>query len=85
MQTLIDLIASLLRIPGDFLRELVIAIPLGVARMLFLLYFALLIFWVLTRPKSDVQGTLPISKKQIDLRPYAIVALSGQIIIYLMF
>ncbi len=85
MQTLIDAIANILRVPGDYLRELTLMIPHSAARTIFILYFAALLVWVLTMPKSEVCGVLPGKKEPIDLRPYAAAALIGQIMIYSLF
>jgi len=80
-----DLIASYLRGPGDALREAVMAIPLSVAKGIFIVYFILLILWVLSMKKSEVEGPLHGVRKSINLRPYAVAALLGEIVIYAIF
>lgn len=85
MQTFADWMASILRGPGEFLREASLAIPLSAAKGIFIGYFVLLLVWVLTMRKSEVIGNLPGTSKTIDLRPYAAAALIGQILIYLAF
>lgn len=85
MQTIIDFVADILRVPGGFLRELTLQIPLSVAKGCFIAYFTILLIWVLTMKKSEVCGVLPGKAKPIDLRPYAAVALIGQIVIYWIF
>ena len=85
MQTLADSFANLLRGPGEALREATMAIPLSVAKGIFILYFTVLLVLVLTMRKSEVVGELPGKKTPIDLRPYAAAALIGQIAIYLIF
>ena len=85
MQALADIIANYLRGPGEFLRELTLAIPMPVAKGIFLLYFAILLVWILTMRKSEMVGELPGKKTPINLRPYAAAAMIGQIVIYLIF
>ncbi len=73
-------------IPGEALRQLILAIPLSGAKALFILYPILLIIWVLMFKKEEVQGKLSLwGDKTIDIRPFAIIALIGQIIIYSIF
>lgn len=85
MQTLADWIASILRVPGDALREFTLQIPLSAAKGVYILYFVILLIWVLKMRKSEVVGLLPGKKTPIDLRPYAAAALIGQIVIYIIF
>ncbi len=85
MQTLADFIASILRGPGLWLRELSLAIPMSVARGFFLLYFFILLIWVLRMKKSATSGELSGISKPVDLRPYAAMLLIIQIVIYIVF
>ena len=85
MQYLADWVASILRVPGDWLRDLTVAVPLNAARGLFILYFLVLLIWVITMKKSETSGTVPGKKKPIDLRIYAAAALIVQLILYLKF
>ncbi len=80
-----DFFANILRIPGDWLRELVLAIDLTVARGFFILYFILLIVWVSTLPKDEILLKMKSTGKEVNLRPYALSALASQIIIYMIF
>lgn len=82
MQNLADWIASILRVPGDWLRELTVAVPVNAARGIFLLYFSILLIWVITMKKSETSGTVPGKKKPLDLRYYAAAALVIQLILY---
>jgi len=85
MQNLVDGIASLIRIPGDALREAVVAVPLWAAKGIFLLYPLILLIWIYSMRESEVKGNLPGTDKVIDLRLYAAAALVMQIIIYAVF
>ena len=85
MNNLADWIASILRIPGDWLRDLTVAVPINAARGLFILYFMVLLIWVITMKKSETSGTVPGSKKNIDLRYFAAAALIIQLILYIKF
>ena len=82
MQNLADWIASILRVPGDWLRELTVAVPVSAARGIFLLYFSILLIWVITMKKSETSGTVPGKKKPLDLRYYAAAAIIVQLILY---
>ncbi len=82
---MIEFIVSILQIPGAFLREIILAIPLWVAKILFIIYPLLLLIWVLRMDKSEVKDDLPGTGKKIDLRPYVAVSLLGQVVIYLIF
>lgn len=85
MQSLFDFIASVLRVPGDWLRELVIAVPMSAVRVIFLVYYLVLLVWVMTMRKSEVCGALPGKKKPLNLRFYAALALIIQIVLYAVF
>ncbi|MEW6237838.1 MAG: hypothetical protein AB1656_20825 [Candidatus Omnitrophota bacterium] len=85
MQNLIDGFASLIRLPGDALREAVVAIPLWAAKGIFLFYPLILLIWIYSMRESEVKGELPGAKKIIDLRPYAAASLIMQIVIYAIF
>lgn len=82
MQNLADCIASILRVPGDWLRQLTVAVPINAARGFFLLYFSILLIWVITMKKSETAGTVPGKKKPLDLRYYAAAAIIVQLILY---
>ena len=67
---------------GDFLRELLLQIPLPVARGLFLALPILLLIWVLCLPREVT--TPPDGSKRWDenLKVGAVAALAAQILIY---
>ena len=80
-----DTIAKIFRGPGQFLRDILMSIDLGIAKLLFILYFFAIAFWVYNLPKSEVILDNKESGKEINLRPYALVAMGSMIIIYLIF
>lgn len=80
-----DFWAAILRGPGDFFRALVLSVDLTAARGVFIAYFAILIVWIVTIPKSEMIIENRETGKFTNLRPFAIVALVSQIFIYLIF
>jgi len=83
---MLDAIADLLKIPGDFFGNLIHAVPLPMAKGIFILYPIILILWVFTFKKEEVQGKLHLcGDRTIDIRFFAIATLIGQIIIYSIF
>lgn len=68
---------------GEFLRDLLLRVPLGAVRVLFVATLALLLVWVLRLPAQDVSG-VATSGKRHNLRPWAALALVVQLVIYLM-
>ena len=80
-----DSLASILRVPGQILREAAIAIDVNVAKGIFIAYFLLLILWVLSLRKEEVTVTNERKGTSVSLRPYAILALLSQVVIYLVF
>lgn len=80
-----DAVAPLFRIPGEVMRQWVVAIDVSWAKAIFIAYFALLLLWVLLLPKSEVIARQETTGKSVNLRPYAIAALVSQIVIYLIF
>ena len=85
MQNLFDFIASILRVPADWLRELILAVPMNAIRWIFLFYYLVLLIWVLTINKSEVCGPLPGKKKPLNLRFYAAIAIIIQFVLYAVF
>ena len=69
---------------GNFLRELLGQIPLGVARALFVAALAALLLWVLSLPGHQVKPPGPSGPLSENLRIWAAVALLIQITIYLL-
>lgn len=67
---------------GEILRSLLIAIPLPVVRVLFLMLLIALFVWVLRLPASAVSTTDPSSGRRLNLRPWALLAVAIQIAIY---
>jgi len=64
---------------------MILAVPMNAVRGLFLFYYLVLLIWVLTLKESEVCGTVPGKKKPLNLRPYAILALVIQIVLYAIF
>ena len=66
---------------GDLVRDLLLRVPLGAVRILFVSTLALLLLWVLRLPHRDVSG-IATSGQRHNLRPWAAVALLVQLVIY---
>ncbi len=79
-----EFIASILSVPGEALRQLTLMIPLSVAKLIFVLYFAGIAVWVWTLKPSDVIGEVHGKDKPVDLRPYATASMIAMVIIYLL-
>ncbi|MFL3045145.1 MAG: hypothetical protein ACJZ1S_05020 [Candidatus Neomarinimicrobiota bacterium] len=60
-------------------------IDLTIAKLLFILYFLAIAYWVYNLPKSEVILNDKKSGKKINLRPFALGAMAAMIIIYLIF
>ena len=60
-------------------------IPLMYAKILTGLLYLLLILWVLKRPKSFIMRQSPSSKRWRDMRWWAVVLISIQIFLYIIF
>ena len=80
-----DTIANFFRGPGQLLRDILMSIDLTIAKLLFILYFLAIAYWVYNLPKSEVTMDDVKSGKEIDLRPFALFAMGSMIIIYLIF
>jgi hypothetical protein len=61
------------------------SIDLIIAKLLFILYFLAIAYWVYNLPKSEVTMDDKKNGKEINLRPFALVAMGAMIIIYLIF
>lgn len=86
LQPILDPIALILQYPGEAIRQIILAIPITGAKGLFIAYFVFLIVWMLRFKNEEVQGKLHLfGNLTIDIRPVALIALVGQIIIYYMF
>lgn len=81
---LADTIANLFRGMGDIMRGWMLAIPMSVAKGVFIVYFLLLIAWIISLPENEVTLALD-SGKMIRLRPYALFSLVTIIVIYMVF
>ena len=81
---LADAIANLFRGMGDVMRGWMLAIPMSVAKGVFIAYFLLLIYWIIKLPENEVTLSLS-SGKMIKLRPYALFSLITTVVIYLIF
>jgi len=80
-----DLVANILRVPGDMMRNVVVAIEPPWAKGIFIAYFILLMVWVITIPKEEMRFKLESANKEISLRPFALLSLTTCIVIYLVF
>jgi len=69
---------------GDFLRELLLAVPLPAARALFLAVPIALLIWVLLLPRQDVTASAGEARGgwSTNLKVWAALALLVQILIY---
>jgi len=82
MQTLCDTVAQALRVPGDAMRDVLLAVPLPIARFLFLAIPAMLLLWALLMDPSRLRGQFSEHGRTVNLRPYILIALAIQIAIY---
>ncbi len=67
---------------GELFRNLTVAIPLDVVRLIFLALLAGLLIWVLRLPKTETTPTDGSGSPTEDLRLWAGLALAAQILIY---
>ncbi|MDA1276137.1 MAG: hypothetical protein O2960_19140 [Verrucomicrobia bacterium] len=67
---------------GDFVRELLLRIPLSAARVIFVLLMVLLLIWVLTLPRKDVVAPDSLGRASENLRLWAALALIVQVAVY---
>jgi hypothetical protein len=72
---------TLLHHIGDFLRELLLRVPLGAARGLFVLTMIAVMLWVLSLPKRETADPASAAAAR-DLKPWAVLALLVQVVIY---
>jgi len=83
--TIADSISNLFRIPGQFIRNILLSIDLHIAKSLFIIYFLTIAYWVYKLPKAEVILSNENTGKDINLKPFAISAMAIIIIIYLIF
>ncbi|MDP7564845.1 MAG: hypothetical protein QF794_01835 [Candidatus Marinimicrobia bacterium] len=81
---LADTIANLFRGVGDMMRGWMLAIPMSVAKGVFIVYFLILIYWIIKLPENEVTLALD-NGKVIHLRPFALFSLGTIVVIYLVF
>ena len=74
-----DTISNLFRVPGQFMRDILLSIDLHI------IYFLSITYWVYNLPKSEVILNDKNSGKDINIRPFAISAMVLIVIIYLVF
>ena len=67
---------------GEWIRELLMAVPLGAARALFILLMAGLLVWVLTLPKGQTTPPNRQPRWTENLKVWAALSLLIQILIY---
>ena len=67
---------------GEFFRNLTLAIPLGVVRLIFVALLVALLIWVLRLPKSETTPPGGSDKPTENLKLWAGLAISAQIVIY---
>lgn len=67
---------------GDFFREVLLQIPLGIVRAAFLVLLLALWVWVLRLPRSETAPPNRTSRWDENLKFWASVALVIQILIY---
>jgi hypothetical protein len=67
---------------GDFLRGLLLQVPLPVVRVLFLAVPIVLLVWVLRLPRSETTSPEGAGRWDENLKLWACVALAVQIVIY---
>ena len=70
---------------GDFVRELMLQIPLPVVRVLFIAIPAILLVWVLRLPRSETTPEKSTGRWGENLKLGAAFALLLQILIYSLF
>ena len=67
---------------GNFLRELMLEVPLPVVRGLFLALPVVLLVWVLTLPRRTTTPPKATGSAAENLKVWAVLALLIQIVIY---
>lgn len=67
---------------GEFFRNLTLAIPLGVVRLIFVGLLIALLIWVLRLPKAETTPPGGSDKPTENLKLWAGIALGAQILIY---
>lgn len=85
MTSIADIISTVLQIPGQIMRDIVLAIPMPLARGIFIAYFLTLLVWVMLLPKEEAQFQPSEGGQVRSLKPMTAVSLAIIIGIYLYF
>ncbi|MFP6582487.1 MAG: hypothetical protein VCD00_07995 [Candidatus Hydrogenedentota bacterium] len=85
LTSIADFFSSILQVPGEAMRNLVLMIPMPFAKVVFITYFVILIVWIGTLSKSETVFKPEFLKKEISLKPFAIFSLYLMIVIYTIF
>lgn len=85
MNSLADTFSSILQVPGEILGNIALMVPISMAKGIFILYYLILIAWVSTLPREETVFEPEFLKKEVNLKPFAVSALSFMILIYLYF
>ena len=85
MTSIADLISTILQIPGDIMRSIVLAIPMALAKGIFIGYFLILLVWVMFLPKEEAQFQPSEGGQTRTLKPMVAVSLAIIIAIYAYF
>ena len=80
-----DTMSNILQVPGEAMRNLVLMVPMSMAKGIFITYYLILIIWVFTLPRNESVFQPQLLGKEISLKPFAIASLSFMIAIYLYF
>ena len=67
---------------GDWLRDVLLLIPMGVVRVLFVAVPGLLIIWVLSLPRASTTPPGTKGRPLDNLKLWAVLALLIQVVIY---
>jgi len=67
---------------GDAIREMLLGVPLGAARAIFLLLLLALLIWVLCLPRAQVIARGSNGKLSENLKIWAALSLIIQLLIY---
>jgi hypothetical protein len=70
---------------GDFIRNILLAVPMPLVRIFFILVPLLLLLWVLFLPKSQTQPPEEAQGRWNNLKIWAALALVIQIVLYTVF
>lgn len=60
-------------------------VPLAYAKVIVIILYLLLVFWVLRRPKEYILKEAPTKKRWRDLRLWAVLLIAFQVALYIIF